>query len=143
MRAELFSLRRTPSEVAELNNQSKSLYTRLDEITNTHIIIKTEVDRNPKRICSALLESLEADDGIEGYIFANAIDSEDSRSFVDLFSPVLALIENAQECSVPFKKEDKTFEKHVNIYDFTCQVTAFTHLTNALLLYLPLKLLKV
>lgn len=80
MRAELFSLRRTPSEVAELNNQSKSLYTRLDEITNTHIIIKTEVDRNPKRICSALLESLEADDGIEGYIFANAIDSEDSRS---------------------------------------------------------------
>lgn len=123
MRAELFSLRRTPSEVAELNNQSKSLYTRLDEITNTHIIIKTEVDRNPKRICSALLESLEADDGIEGYVFANAIDSEDSRSFVDLFSPVLALIENAQECSVPFKKEDKTFEKHVNIYDFTCQGT--------------------
>ncbi len=123
MRAELFSLRRTPSEVAELNNQSKSLYTRLDEITNTHIVIKTEVDRNPKRICAAFIESIEADDGIEGYIFANAIDSEDSSSFVDLFSPVLALIEEAQQCSVPFKEEDKTFEKHVNIYDFTCKGT--------------------
>ena len=53
MRAELFSLRRTPDEVAELNNQSKSLFSRLDEISNTHIIIKTYVDRNPKKILDA------------------------------------------------------------------------------------------
>ena len=53
MRAELFSLRRTPDEVAELNNQSKSLFSRLDEISNTHIIIKTDVDRNPKKIRDA------------------------------------------------------------------------------------------
>ena len=123
MRAELFSLRRTPSEVAELNNQSKSLYTRLDEIANTHIIIKTEVDRNPKRMCSILQESIEADDAIEGYIFANAIDTEDCRSFVDLFSPILALIEDAQECSIPFTEDGKIFEKHVNVYTFPCKGT--------------------
>lgn len=123
MRAELFSLRRTPDEVAELNNRSKSLYTRLDEIANTHIIIKTEVDRNPKRIAAAFRESFESDDSIESYIFANAIDTEDSRSFIDLFTPVLALIEDSLDCSVPFKEDGKTFEKHVNIYDFPCKGT--------------------
>ncbi|MBR3988538.1 MAG: class B sortase [Clostridia bacterium] len=123
MRAELFSLRRTPDEVAELNNQSKSLYTRLDEITNTHIIINTEVDRNPKRICNAFRESVQADDGIEGYIFANAIDTEDSSSFVELFTPVMSLIEDAQQCSISYKENDETLENHVNVYAFNCKGT--------------------
>ncbi len=123
MRAELFSLRRTPDEVAELNNQSKSLYSRLDEITNTHIAIKTEVDRNPKRIADAFVESYEGDDNIENYIFANAVDTEDSSSFVDLFTPLLSLIEDAQECSIPFRRKGKALETHVNIYTFSCKGT--------------------
>ncbi len=123
MRAELFSLRRTPSEVAELNNQSKSLFSRLDEISNTHIIIKTEVDRNPKKLRDAFRESFEGDDSIEGYIFANATDTEDSSSFVDLFSSMISLIEDTEDCCKPFKKDGKTFENHVNIYAFPCKGT--------------------
>ncbi len=124
MRAELFSLRRTPDEVAELNNQSKSLYTRLDELANTHIIIKTEVDRNPKKLSIAFRESFEYDESIEGYIFANAIDTEDNSSFVDLFSSLIGLIENTEDCCTPFKKDGKTFENHVNIYTFPCKGTS-------------------
>ncbi len=123
MRAELFSLRRTPSEVAELNNQSKSLFSRLDEISNTHIIIKTEVDRNPKKLREAFRESFEGDDSIEGYIFANAIDTEDSSSFVDLFTSMLALIEDTEDCCKPFEKDGKKVENHINIYSFTCRGT--------------------
>ena len=123
MRAELFSLRRTPSEVAELNNQSKSLFSRLDEISNTHIILKTEVDRNPKKIRDAFRESFESDDSIEGYIFANAVDTEDSRSFIDLFSSMISLIENSEDCCKPFEKDGKTVENHINIYSFTCKGT--------------------
>lgn len=124
MRAELFSLRRTTNEVAELNNQSKSLFTRLDEISNTHIIIKTEADRNPKKIRDAFKESFESDDSIEGYIFANAVDTEDSTSFVDLFTPLLSIVEDAENCSKPYKKEGKTFENHINIYSFPCKGTS-------------------
>ncbi|MDO4419211.1 MAG: sortase [Ruminococcus sp.] len=124
MRAELFSLRRTPDEVAELNNQSKSLYTRLDELANTHIIIKTEVDRNPKKLSAAFRESFENDDSVEGYVFANAIDTEDSSSFVDLFSSLIGLIETTEDCCSPFKKDGKTFENHVNVYTFPCKGTS-------------------
>ena len=123
MRAELFSLRRTPSEVAELNNQSKSLFSRLDEISNTHIIIKTDVDRNPKKIRDAFKESFEGDDEIEGYIFTNAIDTADSSSFVNLFSSMISLIEDSENCCKPFTKDGKKFENHINIYTFTCKGT--------------------
>lgn len=124
MRAELFSLRRSPDEVAELNLKSKGLYSKLDEIANTHIIIKTEVDRTPKRLTAAIRESIEADENIEGYIFANAIDTEDSSSFVDLFTPIMSLLEDAMECCIPFDKDGKTFESHVNVYTFPCKGTS-------------------
>lgn len=123
-RTELFSLRRTPDEVAELNSKARELYKRLDEDTFSHIITKTEVDRNPKRICDAFTDSIEADDSCEQYIFANAIDTEDSSSFVDCFAPMMSLIEDAMDCCKAFTKDDGTkAENHINIYSFYCKGT--------------------
>lgn len=120
MRVELFSLRRSEAEVAELSSHAKAIYGRLDANTNAHIISKTEVDRNPKKIADAFTAGLEVDDSLEGYIFANAIDTADSSSFVDLFSALMGLLEDAMDCCVPFKKDDKTMVTHVNVSTFPC-----------------------
>lgn len=123
MRVELFSLRRSAEEVAELNNNAGIIYDRLDKDTNTHIISKTEVDRYPKTIADAFTYNLELDDALEGYIFANAIDTKDSSSFVDLFSPIMGLLEEAMDCCVPFEKDGKKLVNHINVYTFPCKGT--------------------
>lgn len=121
MRVELFSLRRSAAEVAELNSRAKAIYSRLDADTTAHIISKTEVDRNPKKIADAFTYNLELDDSPEGYVFANAVDTADSTSFVDLFSHLMGLLEEAMDCCVPFEKDGKTMVSHVNVYTFPCK----------------------
>lgn len=122
-RIELFSLRRTPDEVAEFNNQSKAIFNRLDKETNAHIVTHTEVDRNPNRIASAFRDTIEFDDFAEGYIFLNAVDTEDSTSFRDCFTPLVAMLEEAMDCCIPYKEEGKILETHVNICTFPCKGT--------------------
>lgn len=120
MRVELFSLRRSEAEVAELNSHAKAIYSRLDADTNAHIILKTEVDRNPDKIADAFTYNLEVNDSSDGYIFANAVDTTDSSSFVDLFSSLMGLLEEAMDCCVPFEKDGKAFVSHVNVSTFPC-----------------------
>lgn len=123
MRIELFSLRRSAEEVAEFDNHSKSIFSRLDADTTAHIILKTEVDRNPKKLAQTFASSLESDDTLDGYIFVNALDTKDSTSFVDLFTPLVGLLEEAMDCSQLYTEEGKEMVKHINVYSFPCKGT--------------------
>lgn len=123
MRIELFSLRRSAEEVAEFDNHSKSIFSRLDADTTAHIILKTEVDRNPKKLAQTFASSLESDDTLDGYIFVNALDTKDSTSFVDLFTPLVGLLEESMDCSQLYTEEGKEMVKHINVYSFPCKGT--------------------
>lgn len=123
MRIELFSLRRSAEEVAEFNNRAKSLFSRLDADTTAHVVLKTEVDRNPKKLAQTFSASLESDDTLDGYIFVNALDTKDSTSFVDLFTPMMGLLEEAMECGQVYVEDGKEMIKHINIYSFPCTGT--------------------
>lgn len=122
-RVELFSLRRTEDEISLFNSQAKSIFSQLDKDTNAHIITKTEVDRNPKKLCQAFADNIANDDSVEGYLFINAVDTEDSSSFVDLFTPIMAMLEDAMDCSIPYKNDGMTLENHVNVHSFKCKGT--------------------
>ena len=122
-RVELFSLRRSENEVNLFNAEAKGIFSRLDQETNAHIIIKNEVDRNPKKIATAFAKAIENDDSVDGYIFLNAVDTEDSSSFVDCFTPLMAMLEDAMECSIPYKNDGMTLENHINVHSFKCKGT--------------------
>lgn len=123
MRIELFSLRRTSAETELVRESYKALFDKLDNETSAHIISTTEVDRNPRKLTQAFEYSISGDDSLDGYIFLNATDTKDSSSFVDLFTPLMKLLEEAMECSVPFVADGKKLVKHVNVASFNCEGT--------------------
>ena len=117
-RTELFSLRRSAEEVQQFTTQKEALYNLLEENSEVHIVSVTEVDRNPLMIAEAFRINHEYDDSIENYIFVNAIDTEDSSSFVDCFFPLVSMLEEAMDCSIPYKEDGVTLESHVNVSCF-------------------------
>lgn len=123
MRIELFSLRRSAEEALEFNNHAKSVFSRLDSDTTAHVVLKNEVDRNPKKLKEAFTLSVESDDSMDGYIFVNALDTKDSSSFVDLFTPLVGLLEEAMDCSRVYTEDGKEMIRHINIYSFPCKGT--------------------
>ncbi len=123
MRTELFSLRRSPEEVAELNRCTNNAFRRLDDEEKVHVISKTEVDRNPKKLAEAFSVSIENDDTLDGYIFANAVDTRDSTSFIELFTPLMRLLEEAMDCSRVYTQDGKKLINHINVYSFSCKGT--------------------
>lgn len=123
MRIELFSLRRSSEETKSVNRYVQNDAKSLEEKLKSRIIAKTETDRNPKALAKAFMSSLEEDDTVEGYIFANATDTADSTSFTELFTPLVGLLEEAMDCSRPFVQDGKTLVRHINIYSFSCKGT--------------------
>ena len=117
-RTELFSLRRSAEEVQQFSAQKEAVYNLLEENLKVHIVSITEVDRNPLMIAEAFRVNHEYDDSTENYIFINAIDTKDSSSFVDCFFPLVSMLEDAMECSIPYKEDGATLEKHINVACF-------------------------
>ncbi len=117
-RTELFSLRRSAEEVQQFAENKEDLYNLLEEQSNVHIVSVTEVDRNPLMIAEAFRVNHEYDDSTENYVFINAIDTEDSSSFVDCFFPLMSMLEEAMDCSIPYKEDGVTLENHINVFSF-------------------------
>lgn len=93
MRTEIYSVRSSTDEIEYIRTHFKELTHALDEITSTHVLFKTEIDSNPRKIKKEFINSICSDNPPEFYIYANALDTEDSSSFRRLFSPLIKVLE--------------------------------------------------
>ncbi len=93
MRTEIYCVRSNSDEIAYCKAHLKELAHALDVSDSIHIILKTEIDSNPRKIRKEFVNSVTTDNPPEFYIYANALDTEDSSSFRRLFTPLITLLE--------------------------------------------------
>ena len=61
MRTEIYSVRSSTDEIEYIRTHFKELTHALDEITSTHVLFKTEIDSNPRKIKKEFINSICSD----------------------------------------------------------------------------------
>ncbi len=109
MRTEIYCVRSNNEEIEYLNLSFKKLIHALDEKSSIRVLLKTQIDSNPRKIKKEFLNCLENDNPLEFYIYANALDTQDSSSFRRLFAPLVKVFEKtlAEEAHVLIDRKAK------------------------------------
>lgn len=110
MNVEIFSLRTSKQDIENISSNLRNISERLAK-DGFYVKYKTEVDVNKQRIKNALNSSIESENKPDIIVVANALTSQDSSSFKNLFADIIAEYENEIQDPVPKKsKKDKDAE---------------------------------
>ncbi len=115
MRTELYSVRSSERDMALLSRNLHDIVSALQEREGIKVLFKTEIDCSPKKIGADLIESFEADNPPEFYIFANALETKDNSSFVRLFAPFIEALERVLPKLEVAEGEPQVYP-HIKVY---------------------------
>ncbi len=119
MRTELYSVRSSAEEMSFLNKNLRKVVKALSDRTAVRILYKTEIDYNPRKIKTDLIESLSADNPPELYIYVNALDTQDDSSFRYLFSPLIERLEKELPQDEVAQDGKTKLYPHIKVYPLT------------------------
>ncbi len=95
MRTNLYSLRSNKEELAYIKDNIRKIAITLDERSSIRLLFKTEIDPNPRKIMKDFAIDLNSDNPPEFYIYANALDTQDSSSLRRLMKHLVKACEKA------------------------------------------------
>lgn len=116
MITELYSVRSDQKEIDLISKNIIYITNKLYECTDIRMSVKTEINSNPKKIKTAVLDSLKNKNKPDFVIFANALDTEDSSSFRRLFTPLIESAEYKYRNDFEDTKSGTLMHHHIKVY---------------------------
>lgn len=116
MRTELYSVRSSEEEISYINSHLRKIVNKLNDQAKIRVLFKTEIDWNPKKIKSDLMDSFNAHNPPELYVFVNALDTKDSSSFCALFTPFLEALEKEILKTEPGEYKKSKLYPHIRVH---------------------------
>ncbi|MGN0452398.1 MAG: class B sortase [Ruminococcus sp.] len=116
MRTELYCVRSKKGDLSPIADNIKEIATTVDSEASVRLLFRTEIDSNPKKIKRELEDTFGADNPPELFIFANALDTENSASFRRLFTPFIEECEAELGKDIKDEETGKMLHRNIKVY---------------------------